>query len=67
MEIDKLTAAIARLEGQLADPGYYERDPAAFGKTAQEVELTRAKLAAAEEEWLLLEERREQLATGGGA
>ena len=58
----KLTAEIAALEKRLEDAGLYARDPAGFGKTMQTLEATRARLAAAEDEWLALEERREAMA-----
>lgn len=55
---------IAAMEARLADPGLYGRDPAGFQKLSQELDAARAGLAAAEEEWLALEERREALDTG---
>jgi ATP-binding cassette subfamily F protein uup len=55
---------IAALEARLADPELYGRDPAGFDRLSRELDLERAGLAAAEEEWLTLEERREQLAAG---
>mgnify|MGYP001554569504 CR=1 FL=1 len=57
-------AAIAALEARLADPGLYGRDPAAFQRLTGELDAVRARLAAAEEEWLSLEERREALEAG---
>jgi ATP-binding cassette subfamily F protein uup len=49
------------LEARLADPGLYARDPAAFGRTSQDLEAARTSLAEAEDEWLELETRREAL------
>lgn len=64
-ELDKAIAAlpgkIAKLEADLADPGLYARDQAAFAKINTALEAARAELSAAEEEWLELEERREAL------
>ncbi|MFO1015879.1 MAG: ABC-F family ATP-binding cassette domain-containing protein [Caulobacteraceae bacterium] len=57
----RLTAAIAGHEKRLEDAGLYARDPAGFDRLMAELSKTRADLAAAEEEWLLLEEKREAL------
>jgi ATP-binding cassette subfamily F protein uup len=54
----------AALEAKLADPGLYGRDPAGFQRLSGELDAARAALAAAEEEWLALEERREALEAG---
>ena len=65
-ELDRLIASlpgeIARLEGVLADPGLYARDAKAFEAAMRAVDAARTRLAAAEGEWLALEERREALA-----
>jgi ABC transport system ATP-binding/permease protein len=67
-ELDALIAAapakIAGLETDLADPTLYSRDPAAFQRLSSGLDAFRAHVAAAEEEWLALEERREALETG---
>ncbi len=67
-ELDRLIAGapakISSLESGLADPGLYGRDPAAFQRLTHDLETVRTQLSAAEEEWLLIEERREALATG---
>ena len=55
---------IAALEARLADPGLYGRDPAGFQQLSRDLDAARARLAAAEEEWLALEERREALEAG---
>ncbi|MFZ4606349.1 MAG: ABC-F family ATP-binding cassette domain-containing protein [Caulobacter sp.] len=59
--IHKLPAEIARLEAQLADPDLYSRDPAGFDRIMKAGQTARATLAAAEDEWLHLEEKREAL------
>jgi ATP-binding cassette subfamily F protein uup len=65
-EIDRLTQEIKGLEDALADPGFYERDPAAFEAASAKLETRRAALAAAESRWIELEERREALAAASG-
>jgi ABC transport system ATP-binding/permease protein len=57
----KLAADIKVLEQRLADPGLYARDRAAFDKAMTTLAALRDQLAAAEEEWLTLEEKREAL------
>jgi ATP-binding cassette subfamily F protein uup len=59
--IERLPAAIAAHDKTLADPGLYARDRAGFDKAMAAAERDRATLAAAEEEWLALEEKREAL------
>ena len=59
-----MPAKVAALEAALADPGLYSRDPAGFERYSRALEAARAQLAAAEEEWLELEERREALESG---
>ena len=56
-----LPADIARHEATLADPGLYARDRKAFDRANANAERARALLAAAEEEWLELEAKREAL------
>jgi ATP-binding cassette subfamily F protein uup len=67
-ELEALVAAapdkIAAIEARLADPALYGRNPAGFQKLSGELDAARAELAAAEEEWLGLEERRETLESG---
>jgi ATP-binding cassette subfamily F protein uup len=60
--IQKLPAEIAKLEARLADPDLYSRDPAGFDSIMKAGQKARADLAAAEDEWLHLEEKREALA-----
>ncbi len=55
---------IAALEASLADPGLYARDPAGFDRLGKALAAHQALVAAGEEEWLVLEERREALETG---
>jgi ATP-binding cassette subfamily F protein uup len=59
--IHKLPGEIAKLEAALADPTLYSRDPAGFDRIMKSSEKARADLAAAEDEWLALEEKREAL------
>ena len=59
--MDELRADIARLQSSLADRGFYARDPAAFDKAAAALKNAEAALAAAEDEWLALELKREAL------
>jgi ATP-binding cassette subfamily F protein uup len=60
-KIEAVTESIARLENNIADPAYYERDPASFQKTIAALDKERVTLAALEEEWLELEMLREEL------
>jgi len=62
--IHDLPGKIATLEKALHDPDLYARDPAGFDRFSRALETARAQLAAAEEEWLELEERREALEAG---
>jgi ATP-binding cassette subfamily F protein uup len=57
----RLTAEIAAHETKLADPDLYARDPKGFDRLMKAIDGARATLAAAEEEWLALEEKREAL------
>jgi ABC transport system ATP-binding/permease protein len=58
-EIDRLTAEIAKLEALMADPDLFTREPAKFHKATEALLQRQTALAAAEEEWLALEELRE--------
>jgi len=64
-KIEALQAEKDRLQGLLADPGFYARDPDAFAKAAAELETAGTDLAAAEDQWLHLELLREELEYGG--
>jgi ATP-binding cassette subfamily F protein uup len=57
----RLTDQIKTLEARLHDPGFYARDKAGFDRLMAELDRARKTLAAAEEEWLGLEEKREAL------
>jgi len=61
--IHALPADIAAHESLLADARFYARDPSGFDSTMKALDAARAKLEAAEEEWLELEGKREALAT----
>ncbi len=58
-EIARLEAEIAKLEGLLADPELYTREPVKFRKATEALTTRQAALAAAEEEWLALAEKAE--------
>ncbi|MEL6751866.1 MAG: ATP-binding cassette domain-containing protein, partial [Pseudomonadota bacterium] len=60
-EIAKHEADIAKVNAAMAAPGAYEKDPARFDKMVRLLAQTQAKLDAAEERWLELEEKREAL------
>jgi ATP-binding cassette subfamily F protein uup len=62
--VAEMPGKMATLEAALADPNLYSRDPAGFDRYSRALEAARAQLAAAEEEWLTLEERREALESG---
>ena len=55
--IERLEAEIAKLEGLLADPELFTKAPEKFAKASDALVERHEKLAAAEEEWLELEER----------
>jgi ATP-binding cassette subfamily F protein uup len=57
-----LESEIGGLEARLADAGLFARDPKAFEQAAARLTAARAELAAAEEQWLELEIKRESLA-----
>ncbi|MDF1717205.1 MAG: ATP-binding cassette domain-containing protein [Antarcticimicrobium sp.] len=56
-EIERLEAEIGKLEGLLADPELFTREPVKFKKASEALTARQAKLSAAEEEWLELEEK----------
>lgn len=60
-KMEAVSAAISALENQLADPAFYEKNPASFAKTIAALDKERQSLAAMEEEWLELEMLREEL------
>jgi ATP-binding cassette subfamily F protein uup len=59
--VARLPAEIAKLDAELADPDLYARDRARFDRVMKAADKARADLAAAEEEWMALEEKREAL------
>lgn len=56
-EMASMEADITRLIELLATPDLYTKDPARFAKATEALSDRQAKLAAAEEEWLHLEEK----------
>ena len=58
-EIERLEAEIGKLEGLLADPDLYTREPVKFQKATEALVERQQKLSAAEDEWLVLEEKAE--------
>ena len=60
-QISKLEAEIARLNGTLADPALYARDPKRFADTGAALEQAQAALSEAEDQWLELETLREEI------
>lgn len=56
-EIERLEAEIAKLEGLMSDPDLYSREPVKFQKASDALVARQQKLAEAEEEWLMLEEK----------
>jgi ATP-binding cassette subfamily F protein uup len=59
--IAALQADAAALQAKLVDPLLYSKNPAMFATTATALEAAKARLEAAEEEWLALEMLREEL------
>ena len=55
--IDKLEREIAKLHELLSDPDLFTREPVKFRKASEMLAEREAALAAAEEEWLTLEEK----------
>ena len=60
--VARLPAEIERLEGVIADPALYGRDPGGFDTALRRIEQARQDLSAAELEWFELAEKREALA-----
>ncbi|MEP2920454.1 ATP-binding cassette domain-containing protein [Sulfitobacter sp.] len=56
-EIERLGAEIAKLEELLGDPALFTEQPAKFQKASDALVQRHEKLAEAEEEWLMLEEK----------
>ncbi|MHA3978604.1 ABC-F family ATP-binding cassette domain-containing protein [Halovulum sp. GXIMD14794] len=59
-EMARLESEIAKLEEFLSDPDLFTREPTKFAKASEGLAERQEKLSAAEEEWLELEELREQ-------
>ncbi len=59
--IDALTAEIAALKAALADQALFARDAKTFNEKAKKLEQAEAALAAAEDEWLALEMKRQEM------
>ena len=55
--IEKLEAEIARLTAFLSDPDLFAKAPDKFRKASEGLAERQAALAAAEEEWLMLEDK----------
>ena len=63
-EIDALRTEIATFQKQLDDPTLYARDPEQFANWAEKLSQARDRLEKAEEKWLALEIRREEIENG---
>ncbi|MBV8839201.1 MAG: ABC transporter ATP-binding protein, partial [Alphaproteobacteria bacterium] len=59
--IAALESDIGKLTKTIADPNLYARDRAAFDTASAALAKAQAELSAAEDEWLRLEELREQV------
>jgi ABC transport system ATP-binding/permease protein len=59
--IAKLEGDIAKLSKTIADPNLYAKDRAAFDRASAALGKAQAELAQAEDDWLRLEELREQV------
>jgi ATP-binding cassette subfamily F protein uup len=60
-QVEALTGEIRRLEDELADPDLYHRDPEAFAARTARLARARDDLHAAEQHWLDLAVREEQV------
>ncbi|NOD63070.1 MULTISPECIES: ABC-F family ATP-binding cassette domain-containing protein [unclassified Ruegeria] len=58
-EIARLEAEIAKLEELMSDPELFTREPVKFQKATDALVERQEKLSAAEDEWLILEEKAE--------
>ncbi|GAN61131.1 elongation factor 3 [Acetobacter cibinongensis] len=61
-EMAKLESKAQSLRGKLEDTGLYAKDPKAYSKFTKDLEEVEQALALAEERWLELEMKREELA-----
>ena len=62
--MDELQTEIDAHQAILADPDLFRSDPAKFDATAKAMQEAQSALAAAEEQWLELEMKREELESG---
>jgi ABC transport system ATP-binding/permease protein len=62
-EMKRIEAEIGKLETLMADPELFTREPVKFRKATEALVQRQQKLAAAEEEWLTLEEKAENAAS----
>ena len=58
-EMERIEAEIGKLEGLMADPELYTREPVKFQKAMEALSQRQEKLSAAEMEWLELAEKAE--------
>lgn len=58
-EMDRISAEITKLEDFLSQPDLYQKEPVKFAKGSEALAERQKMLAAAEEEWLELEEKAE--------
>lgn len=58
-EIERLEQEIAKLQELMADPALFTREPVKFKKATEALVERQEKLAASEEEWMMLEEKSE--------
>ena len=63
-QIAALQADVRRLQDRLGDPGLYARDRRAFTQASEALSATQTQLTEAEERWLELEMRREEIEGG---
>ena len=63
-QIEALQAKVRALQKSFHDPGLYARDQKAFTEKSGQLAAAQAELAAAEEKWLQLEIRREEIEGG---
>ncbi|MEO9823973.1 MAG: ATP-binding cassette domain-containing protein [Paracoccaceae bacterium] len=56
-EIERLEAEIGKLSELMSDPDLFTREPVKFAKASEALLERQGKLDAAEEEWLMLEEK----------
>ena len=57
--IERLEAEVGKLSQLLSDPELYSREPVKFSKATAALTERQERLAAAEDEWLALEEKAE--------